>query len=76
MPPKKSSANQKLAGAIRETRSQAGYSQEQFARAAGLDRSYFAAVERGELNISFDTLVKIATGLDTKVSALCARARL
>jgi hypothetical protein len=42
----------------------------------GMDHSYFGASERGEFNISFDALVKIAAGLDTKVSAICARARL
>jgi hypothetical protein len=41
-----------------------------------VDRSYFGAIERGEFNISLDTIVKIAAGLDTKPSALCARARL
>jgi hypothetical protein len=34
------------------------------------------AVERGEFNISFDTLVRIAAGLGTTASALCARAQL
>ena len=54
----------------------AGHSQEKAARLAGVDRSYFGAIERGEFNISFDTLVKIGAGLGTKASALCARARL
>jgi transcriptional regulator with XRE-family HTH domain len=76
MPPKKSAANQRLAKAIRATRVQGGHSQEKAARLAGVDRSYFGAVERGEFNISFDTLVKIAAGLGTKASALCARAQL
>jgi transcriptional regulator with XRE-family HTH domain len=76
MPAKKSAANQKLAKAIRSTREQTGHSEEKAARLASVDRSYFGAVERGEFNVSFDTLVKIAAGLDTKVSAICARARL
>jgi transcriptional regulator with XRE-family HTH domain len=49
------------------------------ARRAGIDRSYLGAIERGEFNVSLDTIVKIvkiAAGLDTKPSALCARARL
>jgi DNA-binding XRE family transcriptional regulator len=49
--------------------------QEKAARRAGVDR-YFGAIERGEFNISLDTIVKIAAGLATKPSALCARARL
>ena len=76
MPPRKSAAKQRLAKAIRSTREQTGHSQEKAARLAGVDRSYFGAVERGEFNISFDTLVKIATGLGTTAGALCARARL
>jgi transcriptional regulator with XRE-family HTH domain len=76
MPAKKSAANQKLARAIRATREKSGQSQEKAARRAGVDRSYFGAIERGEFNISLDTIVKIAAGLDTKASALCALARL
>jgi len=76
MPAKRSVANQKLAKAIRVTREGTGQSQEKTARRAGLDRSYFGAIERGEFNISFDTIVKIAAGLGTKPSVLCARARL
>jgi transcriptional regulator with XRE-family HTH domain len=76
MPSKKSAADQKLAKAIRTTRERSGQSQEKAARRAGIDRSYFGSIERGEFNVSLDTIVKIAAGLDTKPSALCARARL
>jgi transcriptional regulator with XRE-family HTH domain len=37
-----------LPKAIRTEREQAGYSQEAFARHAGLDRSYYGAIERGD----------------------------
>jgi transcriptional regulator with XRE-family HTH domain len=76
MPSKKSAANQKLAKAIRLTRENCGQTQERAARRAGVDRSYFGAIERGEFNISLDTIVKIAVGLDTKASALLVLARL
>jgi transcriptional regulator with XRE-family HTH domain len=76
MPAKKSAANRQLGKAIRSAREQGGYSQEGFARHADFDRSYFGAIERGEFNVSLDTLVKIAAGLDTKASALCARAKI
>jgi transcriptional regulator with XRE-family HTH domain len=76
MPPKKSAANQRLAKAIRATREQGGHSQEKAARLIGVDRSNLGAIERGEFNVSFDTLVRIAAGLGTTASALCARARL
>jgi hypothetical protein len=39
-----------------------GYSQEAFALAAGLDRSYMGAIERGELNRTLETLLKVTTG--------------
>jgi DNA-binding XRE family transcriptional regulator len=71
-----SAANQKLAKAIRTDPRKNGQTQEKAARRAGIDRSYFGSIERGEFNISLDTIVKIAAGLETKPSALCARARL
>jgi transcriptional regulator with XRE-family HTH domain len=61
--------------AIRSTRENR-YSQEGFARYAGIDRSYYGAIERGEFNVSLDTVVKIAAGLETTVAALCARAKI
>jgi transcriptional regulator with XRE-family HTH domain len=76
MPPKKSASVQKLAKAIRSVRAEHGYAQEAFAKRAGIDRSYYGAIERGEFNISFDTLVKVASGLETTAAALCRRANL
>jgi transcriptional regulator with XRE-family HTH domain len=70
MPPKKSVACQRFGKAVRLTRQRAGYTQDRFARHAGLDRSYFGAIERGEFNITLDTILKIAWALDTKASAL------
>jgi len=40
-----------------------------------MDRSYLAAIERGEFNVSLDTIVKIAHGLHTTSAALCAKAK-
>lgn len=76
MPPKKSASVQKLGKAIRSVRAERGYAQEAFAKRAGVDRSYYGAIERGEFNISFDTLVRIAAGLETTAAALCRRANL
>ena len=39
-------------------------------------RFLLGSIERGEFNISLDTIVKIEAGRDTKPSALCARARI
>lgn len=48
---------------IREFRKQLGVSQEAFALSIEMDRSYFAGVEAGKRNISFNNLSKILKGL-------------
>jgi transcriptional regulator with XRE-family HTH domain len=63
----------RLGAAIRATRSEQGYTQEGFAAHVGLDRSYFGAVERGEFNITIDTLLKIAADLHVPAWALLRR---
>jgi transcriptional regulator with XRE-family HTH domain len=73
---KKSQANQSLGLAIRSTRMQRGWAQEAFARAANLDRSYYGAIERGEFNISVDTLMKLTVALEMTASELFERAGL
>lgn len=40
-----------------------GWTQEQLAEAAGLHYSYIGGIERGDRNISLETLEKIITGL-------------
>ena len=74
--PVKSPANQQLARAARELRNARGESQERFAARAGIDRSYYGAVERGEFNVTLDTVVRIARGLGMSACDLLARARL
>jgi transcriptional regulator with XRE-family HTH domain len=66
----------KLGEAIRSARRERGFSQETFAAHAGLDRSYYGAVERGEFNITIDTLLKITAGLGVRASTLLRRAQL
>lgn len=76
MPPKKSAANQALGQAIRATRRERRLLQEALATQAGIDRSYCGAIERGEFNVTLDTITKIATALGTTPSQLLARAGL
>jgi transcriptional regulator with XRE-family HTH domain len=76
MPAKKSAGVQALGKAIRSARRERGYAQEAFAAHVGLDRSYFGAVERGEFNITMDTLTTITAGLGIRASTLLRRARL
>lgn len=45
-------------------------SQERLAHEAGLDRSYVGRVERGEHNLTFVSLVKIARAIGRDVAAL------
>jgi transcriptional regulator with XRE-family HTH domain len=43
---------------------------------AGIDRSYFGAIERGEFNVSLDKIARMATGLGVSASELLRQARL
>jgi transcriptional regulator with XRE-family HTH domain len=63
-----------LARAIRTERVQAGFSQEAFARHAELDRSYYGAVERGDFNVTLETMLRIAAGLGVSLGQICTRA--
>lgn len=53
---------------IRRLRMERGISQAGLAQAAGLERAYTGMVERGEVNISVRTALKIARGLDLTLS--------
>ncbi|MFS8172933.1 helix-turn-helix domain-containing protein [Vreelandella titanicae] len=55
---------------IREKRREKGYSQDAFALAAGIDRSYIGRVERGEVNITVEKLYKIAAVLQCEPAFL------
>lgn len=55
---------------IRQLRAERGYSQESFAAACGLDRTYIGGIERGERNLGLKNLVKIAWALDVPPSEL------
>ena len=59
-----------LGDTIQKQRKQRNFSQESFAYHCGLHRTYMGAVERGERNVSLRNIVKIANGLDLKVSEL------
>jgi transcriptional regulator with XRE-family HTH domain len=76
MPPKKSAANIALGSAIRAVRKERGYTQEGFAAEADIDRSYYGAIERGEFNLTVDTILKVTSGLGLTAAELFARAEL
>lgn len=55
---------------IRDLRKQHGWSQEELADAAGLDRSYVGGIERGERNITLSTLAELCFALDCKAETI------
>lgn len=48
---------------VRQLRKGKGISQEAFAHAVGIDRSYYGSIERGERNVSLENICLIAGGL-------------
>jgi transcriptional regulator with XRE-family HTH domain len=55
---------------IREVRKAKGFSQEGFAAEAGLGRSYYGGIERGERNVAALNLIQIASVLGVEVGEL------
>lgn len=62
-----------LGRAIHELRLDAGVSQDELARMAGMHRTYIGGIERGERNVSFANLLKIADALDERPAMLLSR---
>ena len=60
----------RLGERIRKFRSKRGWSQEEFADICQINRSYMGRIERGELNLTLESLKKIGKGLDITVSEL------
>lgn len=60
----------KLGAAIRSARLDKNLSQEALADLANIDRSYIGGIERGEHNVAFMNLQKIADALDMKLSEI------
>jgi transcriptional regulator with XRE-family HTH domain len=67
---KRSGELQELGRRIRAARIALGFSQEELAYESDIDRSYIGGVERGERNITFNVLCKIASALRCDVAAL------
>lgn len=61
-----------LGRAVRELRARRVYSQEQLGFRSGLHRNYVGAIERGEINPTFVTLLSLGRGLDIALSDLIA----
>ncbi len=63
-----------LGKTVREARGARGYSQEAFADAVGLHRTYMGGIERGERNLGLRNLARIAEALELPSSELLALA--
>lgn len=59
-----------LGRAVREVRARRGLSQEELGFRATLHRNYVGAVERGEINPTFRTLLSLTSGLEVELSEL------
>lgn len=65
-----------LGAAVRARRVDLALSQETLADAAGIDRSHMGKIERGERNVTFLNILRIATALQCKPSDLLFEAGL
>lgn len=61
---------QLLGKRIHDLRAARKWSQEEFAHVSGFHRTYVGQIERGEKNMSFDNLAKVADALGVTMSAL------
>lgn len=55
---------------IRQRRAELNFTQEGFAHYAGLARTYYGRIERGQQNVSLERLVWLAAHLETSVADL------
>lgn len=55
---------------IKELRDERSIPQRTFVESSGLDRSYLAAIENGEINVGIKTVERIAKGFSISVEEL------
>lgn len=60
--------------AVHALRVERGFSQEELGLRAGLSRAFFGKVERGDANPTFETIVKVAAGLEVPAADVVALA--
>lgn len=63
-------SRKKVGAAIAGRRKELGYSQERFAQFARIDRGRYGRIERGEVNLTLESLFILAANLDIKPSLL------
>ena len=62
-----------LGRVLRELREARGISQEELAFRAGLHRNYVGSCERGEINLSFRVMLKLAAALQVSFGEIAQR---
>jgi transcriptional regulator with XRE-family HTH domain len=65
-----SKSQRSLGERIRDARKERGWTQEDLADEAEIDRSYIGGVERGERNVTFSMLCRIARAIGRDVASL------
>ncbi|HEX8121992.1 MAG TPA: helix-turn-helix transcriptional regulator [Solirubrobacteraceae bacterium] len=70
----RSQSHAALGRAVRDFRNGQGISQEDLAHRSGMHRTYLGGIERGERNVSYANLKRLARALDVPASQLLARA--
>jgi transcriptional regulator with XRE-family HTH domain len=73
---KKTSPAERLGAVIRAHREATKLSQDHFADQIEMHRAYYSAIERGEKNLTLDTLLRVAEGLGVNASDLFGKAKL
>jgi transcriptional regulator with XRE-family HTH domain len=71
---KKSDDNEAFGRAVQEVRSERGLSREAFAARVELDPRQIEAIERGEVNVVYTLILRLARGLDMQPVDLLVRA--
>lgn len=64
------SARREFGARVRELRTARGWSQEEFAHRAELDRTYVSGIERGRRNPTLDVIVGLAETLEVETADL------
>jgi transcriptional regulator with XRE-family HTH domain len=64
------SLQMRLGTVIRDRRTALGMSQEAFADAIKMHRAYYSKIERGERNVTLQTIWRVAQGLGVKGAQL------
>ena len=63
----------RFANAVRKRRKELNLSQEAFATAAGIHRTYASSIERAKVQVSINIAEQIASALELSLSELFAR---